>query len=132
MNRPSADQERPLTVLVVDDSATWRRLVKSILENELEISTVVASSGQEGLDILESTPVDVVVSDLNMPGMNGLQFLQRARPVSPRTKVVIMTADLVSRTMVEECIARGAFGVISKEEIDPNLLRLLRYLKESD
>ena len=131
MNKPSADQQKPLTVLVLDDSATWRKLVKSILESELGVSPVVASRGQEALGIVESTPFDVVVCDINMPGMNGIEFLQRARPLSPRTKFVMMTADFVTHTMLEECISRGALGVVSKDEIDPNLLRLLRYLKET-
>lgn len=130
MKKPSARDEKPLSVLVLDDQPTWRRLVKFMLENELGISPVVASTGQEALGFLESTPFDVVVSDLNMPGMNGMQFLHRARPAFPQTKFVIMTADSITCTISAEFIARGALAVVSKEEIDPNLLKLLRNLQE--
>jgi len=133
MNKPSASKEKlPLSVLVLDDVPTWRRLVKSILESELGISAVVASNGQEALEILKSTPFDVVVSDLNMPGMSGIQFLHRAKPAFPRTKFVIMTADAVTCTMSQECMARGALALVAKDEIDPSLLELLRNLKESN
>jgi CheY-like chemotaxis protein len=131
MKKTSAGKEKvPLRVLVLDDLPTWRRLVKSILESQLGISAFVAANGQEALEILESTPVDVVVSDLNMPGMSGIQFLHRARPAFPRTKFVIMTADDVTCTLSKECIARGAFALVAKDEIDPNLLELLRNLQE--
>ena len=126
MTQDSANTGRPLKVMVLDDLAMWRELVKFILENELGISPVVASSGREALAMLQSYPVDVVVSDINMPGMNGIQFLRQARTVYPRTKFVMMTADSVSGTMSDECISRGALAVVSKDEIDPNLLKLLR------
>ena len=129
MKKPSTETDNPLTVLVLDDAETWRNLVKSVLERELGIAPVVASSGEEALEILHSRPIDVVVSDLNMPEMSGIQFMQRAKLVSPKTKVVIMTADLVTRILSEACMALGAFGVVFKGEIEPKLVKLLRELK---
>jgi hypothetical protein len=61
-----------------------------------------------------------------------MQFLHRARPVFPRTKFVIMTADSITCSISAEFVAQGALAVVSKEEIDPNLLKLLRNLKESN
>jgi CheY-like chemotaxis protein len=132
MTQHSAKTEKKLTVLVLDDQPKWAELVKFILEKELGISPAVASSGQQALDLLAASPVDVVVSDINMPGMNGMQFLQRAGPMFPGTKFILMTADNVTDVMSEECIARGALGVVSKDEIDLNLLKLLRDLQVSD
>jgi CheY-like chemotaxis protein len=130
MKRPSAKKDRPLRILVLDDTRTWRELVKSYLENELGIAPIVASGGREALDILSASPIDVVVTDLNMPEMNGIQFVQRARPLFPTTKFIIMTADHVTCILSRECLALGAIAVVSKDEIDPNLLDLLRKLKQ--
>ena len=132
MTQDSAKTSQPLTVMVLDDLAMWRELVKFILEHELGISPVVASSGREALEMLEARPVDVVISDINMPGMNGIQFMHQARTVFPRTKFVMMTADQVTCTLSKECVSRGALAVVSKDEIDPNLLKLLRDLPKTD
>jgi len=132
MRKTSAKTNTPLTVLVVDDTPTWRQLLKSLLETELEIFPVVASSGQEALNILYSSPIDVVISDLNMPGMNGMQLLQRARLRHPRTKFIIMSADAdTCQAASAEFIACGAMAAIPKDEIAPKLLTLLRKLEKS-
>jgi CheY-like chemotaxis protein len=118
----------PLTVLVVDDTPSWRELVKSVLISELEITPLLASSGSQALGILNSRSIDVVVTDFNMPQMSGLEFMCKAKQRFPAPKFVIMTADTVSDIVAEECISRGAVAVVPKLEIEPELVSLLREL----
>ncbi|MEM9708342.1 MAG: SpoIIE family protein phosphatase [Pseudomonadota bacterium] len=67
-------------VLVVDDSAAQRRLLRKVLER-MGHRVVEAASGSEALDIADRTPVDLVLSDWVMPGMDGLQFCQAFRAI---------------------------------------------------
>ena len=132
MKKRSAKTNTPLTVLIVDDTPTWRKLLKSLLETECVNTPLVASSGQAALDILASSEIDIVISDLNMPGMSGMQLLQRARPRFPRTKFIMISAEVeTDQATSEEYIAHGAIDVIPKTEIAPKLLHLLEKLKKS-
>jgi len=124
---------RKLTAMVLDDHAWWRESVCSIVESSLGVAPLAASNGREALDILKSQRIDIVISDLNMPEMNGVQFLQQARRISPETKVIIMSAEIGPDSAVsQELIDRGAFGVTSKLEITPNLENLLATIKTSE
>jgi signal transduction histidine kinase len=79
-------------VLVVDDNPALVRLVAAILEDEFNL--VLASSGQEALDVLRERPVDLVVSDVMMPGISGLELCRRikADPATGHLPVVLLTA----------------------------------------
>jgi two-component system NtrC family sensor kinase len=79
-------------VLAVDDEADILRSMKLYLENALGVEVATATSGLEGLELLRSTEVGVVVSDFMMPGMNGLQFLAAARALKPQVPRIMMTA----------------------------------------
>jgi CheY-like chemotaxis protein len=118
---------RPCNILVLDDDPTWRRFIKFTLESELKTTALVASSGKEALHILAEHPIDVVVSDLQMPVMDGFQFLKQARIQSPTTKVIIMSAAFEPLTPTPPAFAAaGALAVISKLEINSKLVSLLR------
>lgn len=65
----------PLSVLVVDDETPARSEMAWLLEQDERIATIhQAASGGEALDLLHSTPIDVVFSDINMPGLDGMQL----------------------------------------------------------
>jgi len=66
------------TVLIVDDSNTMRKIVSRALRQAgIDFSTILeAGDGQEALDVLAANDVDVILSDINMPNMNGLEFLK--------------------------------------------------------
>jgi two-component system chemotaxis response regulator CheY len=83
------------TVLVVDDSATTRSLVASYLADWEEIEVLEASSGFEALRQLPARRVDVIVTDINMPDINGLELISfvRANPNYRRIPVVIITTE---------------------------------------
>lgn len=82
-----------LRILVVDDEPDVREAVASLFETFLQDVTVhQASSGGEGLRLLRNEPVDVIVSDFKMPGMDGVQFLTQAEKIRPGLPRVLVTA----------------------------------------
>ena len=78
-------------ILVVDDEESMRRFLSILLEKDGH-EVVLASGGAEALTRLESESFDVLVTDLKMPGMTGLELLEKVREVDPSLPVVVLTA----------------------------------------
>jgi len=83
------------TILVVDDSATTRSLVASYLTDWEGVEVVEAASGFEALRVLPARQVDLIVTDINMPDINGLELISfvRANPNYRRIPVIIITTE---------------------------------------
>ena len=83
------------TILVVDDSATTRSLVSSYLTDWGDVDVVEASSGFEALRVLPTRQVDLIVTDINMPDINGLELISfvRANPNYRQIPVIIITTE---------------------------------------
>lgn len=83
------------TVLIIDDSGTVRNHVKDILETGGGYRVLAAKDGLEGYKVLVSRPVDLILCDVNMPGMNGIKLLAllRCRPELRDIPVIMLTAD---------------------------------------
>ncbi len=83
----------PLSALVVDDEAPARSEMTWLLDQDERIGTVhQAASGGEALDLLHSTQIDVVFSDINMPGLDGMQLARVIARLPHRPQVVLVTA----------------------------------------
>ena len=122
---------RPLSTLVVDDNHEWRRLVAENVELHLGSRPLVAANGQVALEIMAECPIDLVLSDLFMPEMDGFQFLQQAQELFPRTKVILLSADFGAFPVPpQQLIDRGALAAISKAEIASTLANVLRFMQE--
>jgi DNA-binding response OmpR family regulator len=78
------------TILVVDDDQDLRQLVCRMLDQQGH-RTLEASNGIAGLRILETTPVDVILTDVVMPDLEGLEFIRRIRRLSLSSKVIVMS-----------------------------------------
>jgi two-component system chemotaxis response regulator CheY len=106
-----------LTVLIVDDSSVMRKIVERALRQAgLELERVVeAGSGREGLTALDRERVDLIVSDINMPTMDGLEFLRQiqSRSLARGAPVVMITTES-GEEHVREALAAGAQGYIRK------------------
>jgi two-component system capsular synthesis sensor histidine kinase RcsC len=122
---------RSLSTLVVDDNHEWRRLVAENVELHVGSRPYLAANGQEALEIMAERPIDLVLSDLFMPEMDGFKFLQEAQKLYPRTKVILLSADFGAFPIsAQQLIERGALAAISKAEIGSTLARVLRVMQE--
>ena len=83
-------------ILVVDDESVLRRFLKDALEAKW-YGVAAASTGEEALDRIRRHEYDVVISDVVMPGIDGIELVSRAKEVRPRCDVVLVTA-YASRT----------------------------------
>jgi two-component system chemotaxis response regulator CheY len=104
-------------VLVVDDSAAIRKILQRVLrQTGMAIRSIhEAGDGQEALELLKSQNVNLVLSDINMPKMDGLQFLaaMKASPLWHHIPVVMITTE-GGETKVGEAVKLGAAGYVRK------------------
>ena len=119
--------------LIVDDSSVMRKIVERSLRQAGLDPLVVreAGSGVEGLDVLRAEHVDLIVSDINMPAMDGLEFVRqiKAQNLAPGVPVVMITTES-SEEHVKQAIQAGARGYIRKpftaEQVKERVLPLIR------
>lgn len=104
-------RERP-HVLIVDDEASVRKVLGALLE-QAGYRTTRAATGEEALDLVRAQDPDIVVTDLKMPGMDGLELLSRVREAFPEIPVVLLSAHGTVETAVE-AMKRGAHDFLTK------------------
>src|SRR5881396_1727448 len=83
-------------VLIIDDEPLMRISIADALKAE-GCQVKVATTGLEGMDLIRKEPFEIVITDLRLPGMDGLQILQACKEVSPTTGVIVITAYAPSR-----------------------------------
>jgi two-component system, chemotaxis family, chemotaxis protein CheY len=104
-------------VLVVDDSAAIRKILQRVLrQTGMAINTIhEAGDGEEALKLLQSHKVDLVLSDINMPKMDGLELLAALKKSPERANVpVVMITTEGGETKVAEAVRLGAAGYVRK------------------
>jgi two-component system response regulator HydG len=107
----SAEEAELPVVLVVDDKRNMVRLMAKVLHGDARVRT--AGSGSDALRVVESEPVEVVLSDLQMPGMDGLELLKKCKERRPGIEFVLMTAYATVPTAVE-ALRLGAYDYLTK------------------
>src|SRR5688572_10769257 len=100
------------TVLVVDDEPGIVDSLQKVFERE-SLRVLTARGGAEALELLRKEPVSVVLTDLVMPGMSGLDLLKASRSVSPETETILMTAYGTVENAVE-AMRQGAYDFVTK------------------
>jgi CheY-like chemotaxis protein/anti-sigma regulatory factor (Ser/Thr protein kinase) len=117
-------------VLVVDDSPVDRRVAGNFLENRLVdsgdkepsgITVVYANDGKEGLAAVEREKPDLVVTDIQMPNMNGLELVEAVKNDFPKVPVIIMTAH-GSEDIARQALQSGAASYVPKRVLASDLL----------
>jgi DNA-binding response OmpR family regulator len=98
-------------ILIVDDDAGVLELLSNTLREQARITT--ASTAEEAIECLQRIPYDIVITDLIMPGMSGLELLRRVSKIQPEARVIIMTGDSVP-SAVAESLRHHAFTYLLK------------------
>ena len=99
-------------ILVVDDEAIQRDIVKDILEDQ-GYDVLTSGSGPDALECLKTAPVDLVLTDLRMPGMDGVELLERVKALDPDIVVVVITAYGSVESAVD-AMKKGAYHYLTK------------------
>lgn len=121
-----------ICVLIVDDSSVMRKIVeRSLRQAGVDLSEVLeASSGVEALSVVAVKKPDLILSDINMPNMNGLEFVRKLQDVAGMKEVpVVMVTTEGSEAQVIEALSYGARGYIRKpftqEQLKEHVLPLV-------
>lgn len=115
-----------ISIVLADDHHIVRQGVKALLQNEPDFSVVGESS--DGISVVAMTgqlKPDILVLDLMMPGLNGLEVTRRVAKLSPSTRVVILSMYM-NEPYVIEALRNGAYGYILKESSISDLIKAIR------
>jgi CheY-like chemotaxis protein/anti-sigma regulatory factor (Ser/Thr protein kinase) len=116
-------------ILVVDDDRTTRHVLQGVLNNA-GYSTSVAKDGVEALDALRAERFDLLLLDVWMPRMNGLDLLAKLRSKKLRPRVIVMTSDDAPETLLK-AVREQAFKYVHKPVASPALLDTVRAVLEA-
>jgi len=113
------------TVLLVEDNELFRRLLSSLLQNAPDIQTVGRlSDGLEAVAQAKELQPDLILLDIGLPGINGLEAARRIRQVCPNTKILFVTQE-ASGDLVQEAFTIGASGYVVKTDAGSELLEAI-------
>jgi DNA-binding NarL/FixJ family response regulator len=125
-------KDERLNVLIVDDHEMVLEMFAMYLEGSADMNVTTARHLDEGLDkIAEHGPFDVVLLDLNMPGMNGISGLRRAIKANDGKPVAIITGSPSPR-MLDEIMNSGAAGIILKTTAVRSLANAIRFMHSGE
>ncbi len=105
------------SLMIVDDSATMRKIIiRTMRMSGLDFDqTIEAGNGAEALEKLKASPVDIVLCDINMPEMGGMEMVKKVREIDAckNTKIIMVSTES-SQEVIDGMIADGANGYITK------------------
>ncbi len=118
---------KDFSILIIDDEEAQREVLTGYLKKK-GFHIFSGSSGEEGIEIIKSNIIDIVISDYKMPGMNGIEFLKKVNQINPEISFVILTAFGTVENAVE-AMQIGAYDYITKpvdlDELDLLLQRII-------
>lgn len=112
-NNLSVNGSEPIHVLVVDDHQLFRMGLQELLEREGLKVVGVAADGESALELVVESAPDVVLMDLELPGMSGVDATRRIAEIAPRTRVLVLTISAEEQNVVDTIVA-GACGYLLK------------------
>jgi nitrogen regulation protein NR(I) len=130
LSSSSRERRQPLsTILIIDDDDQLRKSFERLLIEE-GYSVESAPSGEQGLKMVRDKVPDLVILDMRLPGMNGIDTFKRIHEIEPKLPVIIMTAYGTTETAIE-ATKMGAFDYILKPFDIPDMLSVIRQALEA-
>jgi len=120
----------PLRIVIVDDHAVVRRGIRALLESQPGWEIVgEAATGREAVDLAKRLQPDIVIMDLSLPELNGLDATRQIVKDSPRTEVLVLTMHQ-SEELARNVLQAGARGYVLKSDADQNLIAAVESLSQ--
>jgi DNA-binding NarL/FixJ family response regulator len=117
---PSGDEQ--IRVLIADDHLLFAEALSTLLEQNDRIEVVgAAASGHDAIDQALMLNADVVVMDVGMPGIDGLETTRRLRTIAPRTRVIVLTG-LTDSNLEQRAAEAGASALLTKGAADRDVI----------
>src|SRR5262245_39690393 len=113
------------TALIVDDHPIVRAGLRRLLAGEPQLEVCEAASGREALNIVRDRTPDVVVLDLNLPGIGGLEVIARIRTIEPGARILVLSMH-EDQIHVTRALQAGAAGYVTKNAPPEELLEAIR------
>ncbi len=122
----------PIRILLADDHAVLRAGLKALLEAEGDMTVVgEAGTGEAAIERVQALRPDVVVMDLSMPGVGGLEATRRIAALAPETKVLVLTVHAEQEYLLPVLEAGGS-GYVTKTSADEDLIEAIRTVARGD
>jgi DNA-binding NarL/FixJ family response regulator len=132
MKRMKIIKMKPISVLLVDDNPAFLRIATRFLEEHEDVVVVgAAGGGEEALALAEDLQPDIVLIDLAMPGLSGLETIPHLRAVLPGVGIIALTM-LDTNSYWQAALAAGADDFVPKASLDRDLLPAMRRVAQGD
>src|SRR5690606_21001897 len=116
--------------LVVDDSAVDRRLAGGLLSKDPSYQVEFCENGAAAASVIDHSPPDLVITDLQMPEMDGLQLVEHINQTAPYLPVILMTS-MGSEEVAVQALERGASSYVPKRKLAQDLMRIVQQVLEA-
>lgn len=131
MTLPDMDRQKPMRVMLVEDHALVRSAVRQALVGGGIEMVGEAGSAEQAIEMIERTKPDVVLVDIDLPGMNGVQLVQQLAPRLKETKIVMLTGSGKNEDVLA-AMRGGAVGYLTKDMAPDALVRALLGIRKGD
>jgi DNA-binding NarL/FixJ family response regulator len=122
---------KPISVLLVDDNPSFLRIATRFLQQHDDVMVAgAAGGGQEALALVQDLQPDIVLIDLAMPGLSGLETIPRLRAILPAVGIIALTM-LDTNSYWQAALAAGANDFVPKASLDTDLLPAIRRVAQA-
>lgn len=126
------EHDSRIRILIADDHGVMRAGLRALLNPEPDVEVVgEATDGQETLRRAAELQPDVVLLDISMPGMDGVEVTQQIQESLPDTRVLILTVH-ENRELLQEAVRAGALGYVTKRAIKSELINAIHAVQRGD
>lgn len=109
-------------IVIVDDFAPWRDFVRSLIQRQPDLHIIgEASNGLAAVEVTQELQPDLVLLDIALPQLNGMEAARRIRQCAPKVKILFLSG-ICSWEVVSETLRTGAYGYVAKADVGDELL----------
>src|SRR5690349_4402318 len=121
-SKGAAGQRLRRTVFVVDDESLIADTLAEILNDSGDFDAIALHGGESALELAQTTPPDILITDLVMPGINGIELARSIYSQYPKTRIVLLSGQAQARDLVKEANHEGHPFELWAKPIHPDLL----------